>query len=185
MRFHARGRGAPRQAQAMHLANHRIARHATKPASNLAGAQSVRPQLLQQFDPFVIPGHTQFSRSCDSGGIHDERTESGHHGRSWAARSSAHLSRQREPDRPTINATGNCEGLVLWTRRRQKVRRYVSGPAATRPIASTRDLPWTNARETTTPLTCASSGRSADRWQCLGECDSITTESHTTCELRG
>src|SRR5215467_13898011 len=61
-----------------------------------------------------------------------------------------------------------------------KVRRYMSGPAATRPIASTRDLPWTNAREITTPLTCASSGRRASWWQCPSECDAITTGPHTT-----
>src|SRR5262249_40636318 len=47
----------------MQLADHRVACHAAEATGDLAGTQSVRPQLLQQFDPLVIPGHTRFSRS--------------------------------------------------------------------------------------------------------------------------
>ena len=65
------------------------------------------------------------------------------------------------------------------------MRRDASGPAATRPIASTRDMPWANEGEITTPLMRASSGASRKGWQCRCDCDSMTTASDTTCELRG
>src|SRR5262249_26632719 len=70
-------------------------------------------------------------------------------------------SRQREPDRPTNNATGNCEGLVLWTRRHQQ-----GAPLRVRALGYSPHR--INARyavdqrhEITTRLMCASSGGKA------------------------
>src|SRR5215216_1865583 len=54
-----RGRrlGASRKAEAMHFADHRIARDAAELACDLARRQAVRPQLLEKLDPFVGPTH--------------------------------------------------------------------------------------------------------------------------------
>jgi hypothetical protein len=52
----------------VHLADHGVSRHPAEPSGNLAGGQTIRPQLLQQFDPLVVPGHAIHSRCCDIGG---------------------------------------------------------------------------------------------------------------------
>ena len=45
------------QAQAVDLADDRVARHTTKLFCDLAGREAVLPELLEQFDPFVRPAH--------------------------------------------------------------------------------------------------------------------------------
>src|SRR3974390_801831 len=54
-----RGRalGAARKAQAMDLADHRVAGDASEFGRDLAGGEPVRPQLLQQLDPLFRPAH--------------------------------------------------------------------------------------------------------------------------------
>src|SRR5262245_43083760 len=64
MRLHARGGGATRQAQPMHLADHGIAGNAAETARNLAGAEAVGPQFFQEFDAFLVPGHALVSPVC-------------------------------------------------------------------------------------------------------------------------
>src|SRR6185312_16005109 len=54
------GGGCPataRELQPVDLADHRIAADATELGRDLAGAQALRPQLLQKFDTFVSPVH--------------------------------------------------------------------------------------------------------------------------------
>ena len=57
-----RGRalGAAGKAQAMDLADHRVAGDAAELGRDLAGGQAVRPQLLQELDPLVRPAHWVF-----------------------------------------------------------------------------------------------------------------------------
>ena len=60
-RWRARGlRLAPAgQAEAMNLADHRVARHAADLGCDLARAQALGPELLQKLDPLVRPGHAR------------------------------------------------------------------------------------------------------------------------------
>src|SRR5499426_1350677 len=51
----------------MHLADHLIAGDAAEPPCNLTGAEPVRPQLLQEFDAFIVPGHALVSPVCTAG----------------------------------------------------------------------------------------------------------------------
>src|SRR5215470_5072158 len=123
-----------------------------------------------------------------SGGIHEKRTESGHPGRSWKARSSAGVSRAREPDRPTNNATGNCEGLVLRTLCHAAWRyRYECAVRAHgySPHRINARYAVGQRAEITTPLMRASSRAGANACQCRSNCDSVTTGRDTTCEFRG
>src|SRR5262245_19886874 len=59
---HRRGRrlGAPRQPQAMHLADPRIAGDAAELGGNLARRQTIRPELLEKLDPLVGPTRDVF-----------------------------------------------------------------------------------------------------------------------------
>ena len=57
--------GAAGQAQPMHLADDRVAGDAAELAGDLARGQPVRPELFQQLDPLVGPGHDLFPhRKC-------------------------------------------------------------------------------------------------------------------------
>src|SRR5581483_10449898 len=67
MRLHARRRGAAGQTEAMHLADHGIARDPSEPSGDLAGAEAVRPKLLQEFDTLVVPGHALVLPMCNGG----------------------------------------------------------------------------------------------------------------------
>src|SRR5262245_12684614 len=51
----------------MHLADHGIAGDAAEPPRTLTGAEPVRPQLLQEFDAFIVPGHALVSPVCTAG----------------------------------------------------------------------------------------------------------------------
>ena len=54
----ARGRfGAPREPEPVYLADHGIARYATKLIGDLAGTQPIGPKLFEQRDAFVGPRH--------------------------------------------------------------------------------------------------------------------------------
>src|SRR5688572_17319542 len=58
-RRRARRLGATRQLQAMDLADHRVARDTvTEDGGDLACAQSLHPQLLQQLDALLSPTHS-------------------------------------------------------------------------------------------------------------------------------
>src|SRR6185295_7028864 len=106
MRLHARGGGATRQAQAMHLADHGIAGDAAETPRNLAGAEAVGPQLFQEFDAFIVPGHALVSPVCATAEPDATCADSGLLRTSLERRSGAQrraLERQ-QPDRPTINA---------------------------------------------------------------------------------
>src|SRR5262249_3398211 len=51
----ARGRGAARKTQPMHLADHRVAGDAAQRAGNLAGRQPFGPKVLELLDAVVGP----------------------------------------------------------------------------------------------------------------------------------
>src|SRR5581483_8119080 len=67
VRLHARRRGAAGQTEAVHLADDGIARDPSEPSGDLAGAEAVRPKLLQEFDPLVVPGHALVLPMCNGG----------------------------------------------------------------------------------------------------------------------
>src|SRR5476649_487135 len=60
--WRGRGRafGAAGEAEAVDLADHRVAGDAAEFRRDLAGGQAVRPQFLEEFDPFVGPAHLVF-----------------------------------------------------------------------------------------------------------------------------
>jgi hypothetical protein len=49
------------KAEAMHFSNDRVAGHFAELGGDLASAQSVSPELLELFDPIIVPDHTIFS----------------------------------------------------------------------------------------------------------------------------
>ena len=86
--LHARGGGAARKAEPVHLADHGVAGDAAESAGDLAGAQPFGPELLQQLDAFVGPCHNiapgqsaarascsahQWTFGSDDDGARDER----------------------------------------------------------------------------------------------------------------
>ena len=61
-----RALGAAGKAEAMNLADHRIAGDPAELGGDLAGGQAVRPQFLQEFDPLVRPAHRFSPRQCQA-----------------------------------------------------------------------------------------------------------------------
>src|SRR5690606_17821623 len=53
--------GSAGKVETMHLADHRVAADAAQLRSNLTGAQPVRPEFLEPFDPFISPVHAMLS----------------------------------------------------------------------------------------------------------------------------
>src|SRR5690606_21174008 len=94
MGFHARGRGTTGEPQSMHLADHGVARHASKPPGNLAGAQPFSPEPLELLDALIRPAHLVApyrirphplrgartgTRAASSGAAKRERAQRGRH----------------------------------------------------------------------------------------------------------
>ena len=53
-------RGAGGKAEAVHFSDHRVSGHLAELGGDLAGAQSVSPELLELLDPLIVPDHTSF-----------------------------------------------------------------------------------------------------------------------------
>jgi len=107
--FHPRRGRAAGKAQAVHLADHRVAGDAADATCDLAGTQSLTPELFQQLYSFIGPGHAcrslqNHARVLPARGAHAiEKTSS--------ARAKTCMQRETRAHKRTLDGTRRLQTL--------------------------------------------------------------------------
>ena len=112
MALHARGGGAPREAEPVHLADDGIAGDAAEPPRDLASAQAFGPELFQQLHALICPSHRSLPEPSGAGALRHTPIDI-RRGRRSARRPSAKRCDRREElrARPVLTLTGMTLGL--------------------------------------------------------------------------